>query len=190
MSAAVIAPKSRVVLAYSLHDEAGNLVDSSDGEDGEPILYVHGYGMLADGLEAGLAGLAVGDEKQIVVRPEEGFGSRDEDLVIELDRAALPDPEGVVAGDELIAESDDGEELHVVVMEVHEETVVVDANHPLAGKTLRYDVKVLEVVEATDEEIAAIKAALDEGCTCGADHDHGHEHGHEHGHGDDHGHRH
>jgi len=172
-----IAPNRHAVVDYELRGDAGELFDASQGEDGEPIRYVHGYGMLVPGLEAALAGLAAGDERDIVVPAEAGYGERDESLVLRLDRSELPEGGQVEVGDEVVAESDDGEEIAMSVVEVGEDEVVVDANHPLAGMTLRYSVKVREVREATPEEIEAAASDLDDahehvhGPDCDHDHD-------------------
>src|SRR5690348_13817406 len=90
---------ARVVLDYTLRDIEDDVLDASEGEGGEPIVYVHGYGMLVPGLEKALVGLAVGDEREVVVPPEEGFGERDEELVLEIDRSEMPRPEAVEVGD-------------------------------------------------------------------------------------------
>lgn len=180
-----IQPNARVVLEYTLKDEKGAVLDSSDAEDGEPIVYVHGYGMLVPGLEAALVGLEVGSAKDVTVSPEEGFGDRDDELVLEVDRSDFPDPKKVAVGDEVVAESPDGDEVPMRVIEVKKDSVVVDANHPLAGVTLRYSVLVKEVAQASDEEIAEAAAGFDE---AGYDDDHGcndptHDHSHGHSHG-------
>lgn len=156
-----IQPNARVVLEYTLHDDKGELLDASSAEGGEEIVYVHGYGMVVPGLEAALTGLRVGDTKEVVVAAEDAFGEHDPELVLEIDRADVPRPDRVKAGDELIAESPDGDEAHMRVLEVKKDTVVVDANHPLAGKTLRYAVRVREVRAASEAEIAEAAAAFD-----------------------------
>jgi FKBP-type peptidyl-prolyl cis-trans isomerase SlyD len=157
-----IQPNARVVLEYELRDDSGEVVDASSSEGGEPIVYVHGYGMIVPGLEVGVVGLKVGDEKEVVVPPDAGFGEHDEELVLEVDRADFPRPKDVKEGDEMVAESPEGEEAIMRVLEVKEDTVVVDANHPLAGKTLRYKVKVREIREGTEAEIAEAARAFDE----------------------------
>src|SRR5580704_10536458 len=143
--APTIAPNAHVTLDYVLKDDAGEVIDTSDGEGGEPIAYVHGYGMLVPGLEAGLAGLRIGEEREILVPADAGYGERDEELVMEVDRSDFPDPAKVEEGDEFVAESPDGDEVVMRVVELREGSVVVDANHPLAGVTLHYAVKVLTV---------------------------------------------
>ncbi len=177
-----IQPNAFVSLDYTLHDEDGDLLDSSDadggddGEAGHPIDYVHGYGMLVPGLEAALVGLEIGDEREVVVSAEDGYGEHDEDLVLEVERSEFPDPSKVSAGDEFIAESPDGDDVPMRVIEVKGESVVVDANHPLAGVSLHYKVKVLVVRSATEEEIETAARELAEA----EDHEHGPDCDHDH----------
>src|SRR5262249_21535517 len=114
------------------------------------------------GLELALAGMRVGEEKKVVLQPEEGFGERDEELVLEVDRSELPRPAEVAPGDELVAESPEGEEVPLRVVEVKTDSVVVDANHPLAGVPLHYLVKVREIRPATDDEVRAAAEEFDD----------------------------
>lgn len=178
MSDLSIQPNTHVTLDYELKDDAGELLDASEGEGGEPIRYVHGYGMLVPGLEAALVGLHPGDERQIVVPAEAGYGERDESLVLEIDRSEFPDPKAIEAGDEFLAESPDGDEVTMNVVEVKDDVVIVDANHPLAGMTLHYQVKVRDVRQATEEEVERAASDLDDahehvhGPDCDHDHDH------------------
>lgn len=176
-SSPTIQPNAHVTLDYELRDDEGELIDASAAEDGEPIEYVHGYGMLVPGLEAALVGLRVGDERDIVVPAEAGYGERDESLVLEVDRSEFPDPKAIAPGDEFVAESPDGDEMAMNVVEVKDDVVVVDANHPLAGMTLRYSVKVRDVREATEDEIQQAASDLDEAHehVHGPDCDHSHE---------------
>ncbi|HEY5240887.1 MAG TPA: peptidylprolyl isomerase [Polyangiaceae bacterium] len=177
MSELTIQPNLHVILDYELKGDDGELLDASEGEGGEPIRYVHGYGMLVPGLEAALVGLHAGDEREVVVPAEAGYGERDETLVLEIERSEFPDPAAVEEGDEFVAESPDGDEIAMNVIEVKGDLVIVDANHPLAGETLHYKVKVREVRPATEEEVERAAADLDEahehvhGPDC--DHDHG-----------------
>ncbi len=172
-----VAPNRLVSIEYTLRDEAGELLDESEGDQG--IDYVHGYGMLVPGLEAALRGLQVGDEREIVVPAASGYGERQEDLVMEVGRSELPDPDQVSEGDEFVAEWPGGDEVPLRVVLVKEDSVVVDANHPLAGVALRYSVKVRAVREATDEEIESAARDLDEA----EDHEHGPDCDHDHDHG-------
>ena len=157
-----IGPNARVVLDYTLKAD-GRIVDASDaGEDREPIVYIHGYGMIVPGLERALVGLKAGDTKDVTVAPEEGYGDRDEELVVEVDRSEMPRPDKVSVGDEIVAESPDGDEAALVVVDIAGDTVVLDGNHPLAGKTLHYSVIVRHVGAATDAEIEEAARAFEE----------------------------
>lgn len=157
-----IEPNAHVVIDYTLRNDVGDVLDASDAEGGHPMVYVHGYGMLVPGLEKALVGLQVGAHQTIVVTPEEGFGERDDELVMEVDRGETPRPNTIAVGDELVMESPDGEEAVVRVTKVTEDTVTLDGNHPLAGITLHYEVRVREVRAATEEEIEDAASAFDE----------------------------
>ncbi|MFO0662380.1 MAG: peptidylprolyl isomerase [Polyangiaceae bacterium] len=151
-----IAKDSKVTLSYTLHDATGEheLLDGTP--EGQPISFVYGYGVLVPGLEKGLLGLEKGVKKAIQVSPEEGFGLRDDDLIFEIDRTDLP--ETVRVGDTFYAEDEEGNQESLEILEVHTAHVLVDANHALAGRTLRYEVHILDVVPASADEIAEAKA--------------------------------
>lgn len=155
---AVIGNNQFVTLQYVLKDDEGDIVDTSEG--GDPIEYVHGYGMLVPGLESRLLGLEVGTEKLIIVPADEAFGEYDDDLVVECARNEFPST--VEVGDEFVAEDAEGDETPMTVVEVDKERVVVDGNHPLAGQQLHYQVKVESVRDATTDEIKAAAEAFDE----------------------------
>ena len=178
----VVQPNLHVTVEYVLKDDEGEVLDASNAEDGEPIEYVHGYGMLVPGLEAALAGLEAGAKKKITVSADEGYGERDEELMLEIERSEFPAT--VQPGDEFVAASPDGEEVVLQVLEVNEDAVLVDANHPLAGMTLHYEIEIKSVRGATDAEIESAARAMDEAHehVHGPDCDHDHE-GHGHGEG-------
>ena len=161
MGERVIQPNTHVTLDYELRGEKGELLDASESDQPHPIRYVHGYGMLVPGLERALTGLGEGDEREIVVPAESAYGEYDADLLFELERERLADLR-IDVGDEIVAESDDGEEIVLSVVGVRDDCVVADANHPLAGMQLRYTVKIREVRPATVEEIDHAAAELDE----------------------------
>ena len=158
---------SVVGIDYSLHLGDGEVVDASS--PGEPLQYLHGEGQIVPGLETALVGLAVGERKAVVVAPAEGYGEHDPRGIQEVPRSAFPPDFDPKPGMELTAEGPRGEPVPFVVREVKLESVTIDLNHPLAGKTLHFDVTVREVREATEEERT---------------HGHAHgAHGHDHGHG-------
>ncbi len=147
------------VVDYVLEDEDGEVLDDSTAEDGEPLQYVHGYGMLVPGLEKRLLGLEQGEKADIIVQPEEAYGLHDDELVYVIDREAAP---RVSEGDEVVLENEEGEERVAHVIEVGPVDLTVDGNHPLAGMTLRYRVTVREVREATADELERAARAFDE----------------------------
>jgi FKBP-type peptidyl-prolyl cis-trans isomerase SlyD len=154
-----IGPNVFAEVDYVLSGEDGEVLDDSSADDGEPLRYVHGYGMLVPGLEKRLVGLAAGDAIDVVVPPEEAYGLHDDELVYAIDRSEAPTAS---EGDEVVLEDEDGDEAVAQVVEVGEEEIVVDGNHPLAGLTLRYRLNVREVREATPEEIASAAKAFEE----------------------------
>jgi len=156
---------SVVSLEYSLHLGDGKVVDAS--APGETMAFIQGEGQIVPGLERALEGLGVGDQRQVVVVPADGYGDRDARGVQEVPRNAFPEDTRPEPGMELMAQGPEGDPVPFVVREVGLETVVIDLNHPLAGKTLHFDVTVREVRAATAEEL-----------------EHGHVHGeggHDHG---------
>lgn len=135
---------------YTLRNNAGEILDSSEGKD--PLYYLHGFGNLIPGMEEGLEGKVVGDKFQITVSPEKGYGVRNEEAVQEVPREAFGDSD-VKVGMQFRAGNDQGQYI-VTIVEIGEETVKVDGNHPLAGVELSFDVEIMEVREASSEEIA------------------------------------
>jgi FKBP-type peptidyl-prolyl cis-trans isomerase SlyD len=141
-SALIIEDGSMVQLEYTLSDDAGTVIDSNKGQP--PLSYTQGDHQILPGLEKQLAGLRPGQEKKVVLKPDEAFGPVDPAAQTEVAKSALP-PDALVVGAQLMARNAAGEGRPVVVKEIKENTVVVDLNHPLAGKTLVFDVKVLGI---------------------------------------------
>jgi FKBP-type peptidyl-prolyl cis-trans isomerase SlyD len=143
--------KGNVVgIDYSLHLGDGEVVDASD--PGEPLTYMQGEGQIVPGLENALEGLSVGDKKVVVVPPADGYGEHDARGVQRVPKTAFPEDFAPVVGMELTAQGPQGEPVPFTIREVQGDEVVIDLNHPLAGKTLHFDITVLEVRAATDEE--------------------------------------
>jgi FKBP-type peptidyl-prolyl cis-trans isomerase SlyD len=153
-----VGPDTLVTVAYTLYDEDGDVIDSTDVE--APLSYLHGYGQIVPGLERALEGLCKGDGRSIVVPPQLGYGEYDPEGVLEVERGEFPNAEGIEVGDEFVAESDDGDEVPITVLEIKEDALLVDTNHPLAGETLRFDFTVVDVRPATDVEIAEAEKAV------------------------------
>ena len=147
-----IAERTVVTIHYTLTDSKGTVLDSSEGPDsGEPLSYVHGSGMIVPGLEEALLGKSEGDQVKVTVAPEGGYGPREDKLVEKLSRDEFPEGD-IEVGMHFRAHGPHGAKV-LTVTAVDAETVTVDGNHPLAGVTLNFDVKVVGVREATAKDM-------------------------------------
>jgi len=150
--------KNKVIsIDYTLTDAQGTELDSSQGRG--PFAYIHGIGNIIPGLEAALEGKSTGDQVNAVIPPENAYGVRDEALVQQLPRSQFDTDQDIQVGMQFQAMSEAGPRV-VTVVSVEDDNVTIDANHPLAGVTLHFDVTVNDIREATGEEL-----------------DHGHAHG-------------
>lgn len=140
-----------VTIAYTLKGDGGEVLDSSENHG--DLSYLHGHQNIVPGLEKALAGKAVGDQVDTTVSPDEGYGERRDDLVFSVPRDRLPDGE-LELGMQFRAQSQDGQELVVNLIEIGDEEVTLDGNHPLAGQDLHFDVTIRDIREATEEEIS------------------------------------
>lgn len=131
-----------IALDYTLTVE-GQVVDTSEG--GQPIEYTHGEGSIIPGLERKLEGMSVGEEKKVQISPEEGYGELNPDAFREVPREHLPTDVEIEEGMMFQMQTPAGEAMPVTVSEIKPENVVLDLNHPLAGKTLEFDVKIVSV---------------------------------------------
>jgi FKBP-type peptidyl-prolyl cis-trans isomerase SlyD len=146
-----IADNTVVSIHYTLTDAEGNQIDSSAGR--EPLKFLSGAGNIIPGLEKELVGSEAGEKKQVTVEPAEGYGEVMPQLIQVLPAEAFTGVDEVKPGMEFQAQGPDGRTQYVVVKDVGDEGVTIDANHPLAGQTLNFDVTVEDVREATEEEI-------------------------------------
>ena len=156
-----IEANSVVTLQYTLKDNDGKVIDQSD--DGS-FLYLHGAMNIIPGLESALTGKAAGDEISVSITPEDGYGVQDPERIQEVPKEMFEGNEDIAVGTQFHAQSPDGGAIVVTVTEVKDDVVVIDGNHALAGIDLNFEVKIMDVREASEEEIS-----------------HGHVHG-EHGH--------
>ena len=145
-----IAQNSVVAFHYTLTNDAGEVLDSSEGR--EPLTYLHGAGNIIPGLEKELEGRAAGDKLNATVSPAEGYGEKQDQLVQEVPRDAFQGVESIEPGMQFQAQTQGGP-LMVTVTQVGGDTVTVDGNHPLAGQTLNFDVEIASVREASEEEV-------------------------------------
>ena len=145
-----IADRCVAYFHYTLTNDAGEVLDSSNGRD--PLPYLHGKGNIVPGLEKALLGKKTGDKLDVVVAPEEGYGPHVESLVQVVPRSAFQGVANLEPGMQFQAESNMGP-VSVVVTSVDGDQVTVDGNHPLAGETLHFAVEITQVREATVEEV-------------------------------------
>jgi FKBP-type peptidyl-prolyl cis-trans isomerase SlyD len=117
------------------------------------LTFVHGYAQVVPGLESGIVGMRPRERRTLRLPPEEAFGARDETARMEIDRDEVPGLEKAKPGDEILATDEDGHEIPIRVVEVTDEELIADLNHPLAGQNVRFDVEVVAVREATDAEL-------------------------------------
>ncbi len=141
-----------ISLHYTLTNESGEVIDSSQGQD--PLTYLHGAQNIIPGLEKELVGKVVGDKLQVVVQPNEGYGDVDPRLVQDVDIAAFQGIDNVEVGMIFEAQAQDGATQRIMIKALEGDQVTIDANHPLAGVVLHFDVEVMNIREATEEEIA------------------------------------
>ena len=152
-----IADKMVVTIDYTLKDDNGNILDSSN--DGN-FAYLHGSNNIIPGLENALTGKSAGDEVEVTVNPAEGYGERNDSMVQAVPRDMFDSEQEIEVGMQFHAQSPEGDMVVVTVTDVDKDDITVDGNHPLAGMNLNFGVKVVDVREATAEEM-----------------DHGHVHG-------------
>ena len=146
----IVAANKVVKMHYSVLDNNKNTIDNSF--DGEPLVFIVGTGYLIPGLENALLGKEAGDTFSVTVEPEQGDGERHDDLMQAVPKSMFEGME-IEVGMQFRATTDAGDQS-VMIIEIQDEDVIVDGNHPLSGITLHFDVEVLEVRDATEEELA------------------------------------
>ncbi|MGD0492546.1 MAG: peptidylprolyl isomerase [Steroidobacteraceae bacterium] len=145
-----IAADAVVLIHYTLKDDDGKVLDSSDG--GEPLAYIQGHGNLVPGLEKALEGKKDGDAVAVTLTPDEGYGKRDEALVQRVPKRSLQGSGEIRKGMQFRAQTDEGLRVFTVTAVVGD-MVALDGNHPLADQTLHFDVEIVSVRAATAEEL-------------------------------------
>ena len=180
-----IADSKYVVVTYDLNvgeDDELELMEQATAD--KPLEFIYGTNSMLQAFEANLYGLSKGDKFKFTLSPEEAYGDFDETRIIDLpinifEVNGKVNEEILFEGNTLPMMDTDGNRLMGSIVEVNEETVTMDFNHPLAGETMHFEGVVQEVRDATPEEIAALMT--NDGCgNCDCGHDHDHEHGHHH----------
>lgn len=132
-----------VKVHYTGKLEDGEIFDSSEGR--QPLEFEIGSGRLIKGFEQGVIGMEIGDTRQLTIAPNEGYGDKRQDLLVRVEREKIPANVTVGVGQHLKIPQPNGQAVNVIVQEVTDDTVLLDANHPLAGKTLVFDVEMVEI---------------------------------------------
>ena len=150
-------------LAYTLKNDGGETLDTAD--ENSPFLYLHGAGGIIKGLETALEEKEVSDSFHVIIPPEDAYGVRDDKMVESVPRDMFEgiDEKELVAGAQFHAQTAGGTQV-ITIAAVNGETIDIDANHPLAGETLHFDVSVLDIRDATEEEIAHGHPHTADGC--------------------------
>jgi FKBP-type peptidyl-prolyl cis-trans isomerase SlyD len=152
-----------VSFSYKLYGKDEDVIVEQT-EKGQPMQYLHGNNNIIPGLEKAMEGMSAGDEKEVRVLAAEAYGEYNEELLFSVPKENFPQDTALAPGMQFQTETDDGS-MVVTVKEVTDDTVVVDANHPMAGENLKFDIKIEEVRDATPQE---------------TEHGHVHSHGHDH----------
>ena len=148
----LIIDDNRVVsMHYQLTNGFGELIDSSQGD--LPLVYMHNTNVLLAALERELTGKRAGEHLAVTIYPDDGYGYPDEELIAEWPRSSIERTQELIIGMRFKALSKTGEDQLVTLTEIKEETVVLDANHPLAGQVLTFTVAIVDVREPTPEEV-------------------------------------
>ena len=144
--------KHRVVsIDYTLTDDDGQVIDSSDGA--APLTYLHGAGNIIPGLESALEGKTSGEQLNVSIQPADGYGERRDELRQVVERKQFEEIDDLDIGMQFRVPMQDGGQVVVSVVEIRDDEVTVDGNHELAGENLHFDVKIRDVREATPDEI-------------------------------------
>lgn len=140
-----------VGMDYTLHTDDGQLIDTSEGE--KPLAFLQGQGHIIPGLEQALYGMAIGDSKKVEVAPADGYGDLDPEAYQKVPLNLFPEDMELLEGMGLqLRDTNTGQPLQAFISEIHEDGVLLDFNHPLAGETLFFDVSIAYLREASDEE--------------------------------------
>lgn len=139
-----------VSMHYTLTDDSGEVLDSSRGS--EPLNYLHGHSNIIPGLEKALESVSAGHKSKVTVAPTEGYGEKNPEAIFEAPREHFPPDMKLEVGARVSADGPNGP-ITFAIVSMTETGAVLDANHPLAGKTLHFDVEITEVRTATKEEL-------------------------------------
>ncbi|HEX7356944.1 MAG TPA: peptidylprolyl isomerase [Ignavibacteriaceae bacterium] len=141
-----------VTLNFTLKDDSGNILDTTDS--GGPFSYISGRNMVLPKLEEAVNGMIIGTKKNLKLSAADGYGVYNDDAVQVVGKENFPQDFVLEAGMEYMASNPEGVQMPFIITSVEDETVTIDFNHPLAGKNLNFDLELLDVRDATTEELA------------------------------------
>lgn len=169
---------NKVKVEYSGQFEDGEVFDSTEKHGGEPLEFVVGSGMLVSGFEKAVEGMDTGEEKEITLKPEDAYGQENPEYIQKLPKDKFP-PEAEVGM--MIGIPTQMGQIPAKITKMEDDGVTIDMNHPLAGKTLIFKIKVVsfedgdflaEMKKAQEEQLKKLQEQGEESCNCGSDHDH------------------
>ncbi|MBT8381090.1 MAG: peptidylprolyl isomerase [Ignavibacteria bacterium] len=140
-----------IIFNYTLKDDTGSVLDSSENK--EPLSFLSGSNTILPKLEKTLTGMIIGSKKNVKLSAEDAYGDYKEEAVQTVNKDQFPKEAQLTVGASYMANSPDGKQMPFVITEVKEQDITVDFNHPLAGKDLEFDVELIDVREATPEEM-------------------------------------
>ena len=144
-------PNSVVTFNYSLKDSEGTLIETTENKD--PLSFISGLNQILPKLEEAISGMIIGSKKDVKLSAADAYGEFDEKAVQQVNRSQFPEELNIEIGMSYIANSQDGEQTHFVITDVKDDDVTIDFNHQLAGKDLEFNVELLDVRNATEEEL-------------------------------------
>lgn len=147
--------------------QTGKVFDTSQGQD--PLKFTVGSGMLIKGFDQAVIGMKKGEKKTVVIEPEEGYGLRNEELYVDIPRLHFPEEIPLTEGLQLELQDPEGRPVPASIAKIGEESVRMDINHYLAGKTLEFDITIIETGLEPDAHDCGSGCGCDSGCNCGSD---------------------
>lgn len=147
-----LAQNKVVTFNYTLKDDNGNILDSTSGSS--PFAFLSGNGQILPKLEEALNGMLLGTKRNVKIIAADAYGEYNETAIQNVNRSNFPEDADLQPGMQFVANSPDGNQMPFIISEVKEDDITIDFNHPLAGKNLEFDVELLDIRDATAEELA------------------------------------
>ena len=147
-----LAQNKAITFNYTLKDDEGNILDTTKGSS--PFSFLSGNGQILPKLEDAMSGMLLGSKKKVEVDATDAYGEYNEEAVQIVERSNFPTDVDLQPGMQFVTNSPDGHQMPFIISEIKEDSITIDFNHPLAGKNLEFDVELLDIRDATAEEIA------------------------------------